>query len=96
MAYSRSEQETVLVFEAETNEWSVYSTVPKHIRKIIEIAEVTEFLEMDANDNPAAIRATLSAKQVTMKKERVLTDEQRQEMSERMRVLAEKRNEESK
>jgi len=86
MAYSKSEQETVLVYEAETNTWSAFSTVPKHIRKLQSIADVT-LTENDANGNPVAAKATLTAKQVSMKKERVLTEEQREEMSARMRNL---------
>lgn len=34
MAIPRNEQETTLVYEAESNTWSVYSNVPKHIRRI--------------------------------------------------------------
>lgn len=86
MAYPRTEQETVLVYEAETNSWSAYSTVPKHIRKLQTIADV-EVIEIDEHGNPAAAKATLSAKQVSMKKERVLSEEQRKKMSERMSNL---------
>jgi hypothetical protein len=84
MAYPRSEQETVLVFDAETNEWSAYSTVPKHIRKLASLTEVT-VLETDEHGNPAAARATLTTKMVSMKKERVLTEEQRNAMRDRMK-----------
>jgi hypothetical protein len=86
MAYSKTEQETVLVYEAETNSWSAYSTVPKHIRKLQAIADGT-ITEIDEHGNPSAAKAVLNAKQVSMKKERVLTDEQREEMSARMRNL---------
>ena len=34
MGYSRDEQETSLVFDNSTGDWTVYSTVPKHIRKL--------------------------------------------------------------
>jgi hypothetical protein len=86
MAYSKAEQETVLVYEAESNSWLAYSSVPKHIRKLQSIADVT-VTEIDAHGNPAAAKAVLTAKQVSMKKERVLTEEQREEMSARMRNL---------
>ena len=36
MGYSRDEQETSLVFDNSTGEWTVYSTVPKHIRKPVD------------------------------------------------------------
>ena len=86
MAYPKAEQETVLVFEAETNVWSAYSTVPKHIRKLQSLTDV-EVLEIDEHGNPAAAKAKLTAKQVSMKKERVLSEAQRKEMSERMRNI---------
>jgi hypothetical protein len=34
MAYAKTEQETVLVFDNDKNLWKAYSTIPKHIRKI--------------------------------------------------------------
>jgi hypothetical protein len=86
MAYSKAEQETVLVYEAETNTWAAYSTVPKHIRKLQAITDVT-ITEVDDKGNPAAAKAVLTEKQVSMKKERVLTEEQREELSKRMRNL---------
>ena len=95
MAYSKAEQETVLVFEAETNAWSAYSTVPKHIRKLQSLTDV-EVIEIDEHGNPAAAKATLTAKQVSMKKERVMSEEHRAEMSARMKRLAQERKEESK
>lgn len=86
MAYPRSEQETTLVYETETNEWRAYSTVPKHIRKLQSLVDV-DVLEVDDNSNPIAVKAVLSDKQVAMKKERVYTAEQRQRMAEQARRL---------
>ncbi|MGC4375742.1 hypothetical protein WD019_02205 [Fictibacillus sp. Mic-4] len=77
MAYPRTEQETVLVYDAVTNEWSAYSTVPKHIRKLQSLTNVN-ILEFDEHGNPSAAKCTLTAKQVTMKKERVITEAQRE------------------
>lgn len=86
MAYPRDEQETVLVYEATTDTWRFYSTVPKHIRKVQSITDV-EILEIDEHGNPSAVKAELSPKQVSMKKERVMTEEQRQAAAERLRNL---------
>ncbi|MCA1025691.1 hypothetical protein LCM23_06275 [Cytobacillus kochii] len=80
--YSREEQETCLVFEVETGEWKVYSTIPKHIRKLMELGEMT-VVDKDG-DRPTAISGILSEKQVSMKKVRVLSEEQKQKLSERM------------
>ncbi|MBT2615310.1 MULTISPECIES: hypothetical protein [unclassified Bacillus (in: firmicutes)] len=82
MAYSREEQETSLVFDNSTSNWTVYSTVPKHIRKL---ANLTELIVLESEDDrPIAVRGTLTEKQVSMKKERVYTDEQRERAAERL------------
>ncbi|MGE6379916.1 hypothetical protein [Peribacillus muralis] len=82
MGYSREEQETSLVFDNSTGEWTVYSTVPKHIRKLTNLTELI-VLETE-DDRPIAVRGTLTEKQVSMKKERVYTDEQRERAAERL------------
>lgn len=83
MAYPKIEQETVLVYESETGEWSAYSTVPKHIRKLSELTDVT-VLETEDNGEPKAVRGNLTDKQVRLVKERVLTEEQREELRRRL------------
>lgn len=32
--YEKEEQETVIVFEPAINQWDIYTTVPKHIRRL--------------------------------------------------------------
>ncbi|HFK1661939.1 hypothetical protein [Bacillus cereus] len=32
--YEKEEQETVIVFEPATNLWDIYTTVPKHIKRL--------------------------------------------------------------
>lgn len=82
MGYSRDEQETSLVFDNSTGKWTVYSTVPKHIRKLSNLTELI-VLEYE-DDRPIAVSGTLTEKQVTMKKERVYTHEQREQAAERL------------
>ncbi|MFB6800433.1 hypothetical protein ACFCVU_04315 [Peribacillus butanolivorans] len=82
MAYSREEQETSLVFDNSTGEWTVYSTVPKHIRKLANLTEL--FVLEYEDDRPIAVKGSLTEKQVSMKKERVYTDEQREKAAERL------------
>lgn len=90
MAYAKSEQETVLVFDYELNLWRAYSTVPKHIRKLMSIAEM-ETVETE-DDRPIAIKGTLTEKQVSMKKPRVYTEKQLEEFKQRGKALAKKTN----
>lgn len=73
MAYAKSEQETVLVYDYEKNVWEVYSTVPKHIRKLMSIGDMK--IKESENDRPIAVQGKLSDKQVSMKKIRVLSEE---------------------
>ena len=82
MGYSRDEQETSLVFDNSTGDWTVYSTVPKHIRKLSNLTEL--FVIESEDDRPIAVRGTLTEKQVSMKKERVYTDEQKERAAERL------------
>ncbi|PGW64291.1 hypothetical protein COE18_06555 [Bacillus cereus] len=82
MIYSREEQETTLVFDYSTGEWNVYSTVPKHIRKLSNLCELQTLEEEDGR--PTAVKGILQEKQVTMKKLRVMTEEQRQKAAERL------------
>jgi hypothetical protein len=85
MGYSREEQETSLVFDNSTGEWTVYSTVPKHIRKLSNLAEL--FVLESEDDRPIAVRGNLLEKQVSMKnvpKKREMTEEQRQQAAERL------------
>ncbi|PEM36765.1 hypothetical protein COF81_08130 [Bacillus pseudomycoides] len=82
MAYSREEQETTMVFDNSSGQWSVYSTVPKHIRKLANLCELQTLEEEDGR--PTAVKGVLQEKQVTMKNLRVMTKEQRQKAAERL------------
>ncbi|QOK28049.1 hypothetical protein IIE26_05100 [Cytobacillus oceanisediminis] len=84
MGYSKSEQETVLAFDYEKNVWKAYSTVPKHIRKLMAIGEM-KIIESE-NDKPICVQGVLSEKQVSMKKERILSEETKEKL--RLKALA--------
>lgn len=89
MSYTKSEQETVLVFDYEENVWNVYSTVPKHIRKLMNIGDMV--IKEEEEGRPISISGILSEKQVSMKKPRVFTEEQKEELKLRGKVLAGKK-----
>ncbi|WLR53565.1 hypothetical protein LC048_13635 [Mesobacillus subterraneus] len=84
MGYAKSEQETVLAFDYDNNVWKVYSTVPKHIRKLMSIGEM-EIVE-EENSRPICVKGELSEKQVSMKKQRILSEEEKERL--RLRGLA--------
>ncbi|RWQ72515.1 hypothetical protein [Bacillus cereus] len=87
--YSVKEQETVLTFDNETKEWSAYSCVPKHIRKLVALVgeENVTVIESDNNGNSLAVRCTLQEKNVSMKRLRTYSEDQKREMAERMRAV---------
>lgn len=85
MGYSKEEQETILVFDYSKGEWSVYSTVPKHIRKLAKLTDL-ETVESE-NGRPIAVKGILTEKMVTMKKERVMSESQKQKLSDRMKKV---------
>ncbi|TKI98156.1 hypothetical protein FC699_05330 [Bacillus wiedmannii] len=55
--YDKEEQETVIVFEPATNLWDIYTTVPKHIRRLKNdyIASVFK-VEKDSEGKSIAVR----------------------------------------
>lgn len=86
--YSTKEQETVLTYDNETKEWSAYSCVPKHIRKLVEIVgeENVTVIESDG-ENMLAVKCTLQEKNISMKRLRTYSEDQKREMAERMRAV---------
>jgi hypothetical protein len=78
MGYAKSEQETVLAFDYDKNVWKVYSTVPKHIRKLMSIGDIR--IVEEENDRPICVQGELTEKQVSMKKIRVLSEETKEKL----------------
>lgn len=88
MGYPKFEQETVLAYDYDKNVWKAYSTVPKHIRKLMAISEM-KIIESE-NDKPICVQGVLNEKQVTMKKERILSEETKEKLRLRGLALKEK------
>ncbi|KAB7657630.1 MULTISPECIES: hypothetical protein [Bacillus] len=88
--YSTKEQETVLTFDNETKEWSAYSCVPKHIRKLLEIVGEENVTVIESDDgNILAVKCTLQEKNVSIKRLRTYSEDQKRKMAERMRAVRE-------
>lgn len=88
MGYAKYEQETALVFDYETGIWKAYSTVPKHIRKLMSIGSM-QIVE-EENGRPICVMGELSEKQVSMKKQRVLSAEEKERLRQRGLAMKEK------
>jgi hypothetical protein len=58
MAYSTDEQETVITYETVTREFVIYSTVPKHIRRLSKKMSMFELVRVDndSEGNPIALQ----------------------------------------
>lgn len=69
----------VLTFDTETKEWSAYSCVPKHIRKLVEIVreENVTVIESDNECKALAVKCTLQEKNVSMKRLRTYSENQK-------------------
>ncbi|TCI26654.1 hypothetical protein EVJ32_04585 [Exiguobacterium sp. SH5S4] len=90
MAYPKDEQETVIVYEAETGLWSFYSTHPPHIRKYKELLVDATMTEDQYGIN--SIRGRIEDANVRISKKRVMSEEQRAALAERMRKMREAQN----
>ncbi|MFP7447098.1 hypothetical protein SFC50_25725 [Bacillus infantis] len=89
MAYAKTEQETVLVFDNDKNLWKAYSTIPKHIRKLQSLGDMQIIEEEDGR--PICVQGELTEKQVSMKKERVISEETKEKLRLQGLALAESR-----
>ncbi|MEH7116018.1 hypothetical protein V7128_01165 [Neobacillus vireti] len=91
MGYSKEEQETTLVYEAETGEWIGYSCYSPHITKIVKLLGIeninAEYEE--GRESPLSIEFKLKGNQVSFRKgeKREMSEEQREKAAERMRNL---------
>lgn len=81
MAFPKAEQETILNFDVETGKWNLYTSYPPHIRKYRELVENPR--EVSDQTGVASLSGTLTSVNVSVRKKRVLTEEQRAELSER-------------
>ena len=82
----RTEQETVLVFNAETKRWTMHSTYPPHMRKwgalIEDVASVSE------DETEVSVEGEMvEGLSVSLRKKRVMSEEQRQLAGERLAKL---------
>ena len=91
MGYSKEEQETSLVYEAETGEWIGYSCYSPHITKILKLIgiENVDAECEDGRESPLSIKFKLKGNQVSFRKgeKREMSEEQKQKAAERMRNL---------
>lgn len=59
--YNREEQETVIVYDCEKNSFDIYTSVPKHIRRLEKLYQIDRFsdIEKDSEGNHIGVRITV-------------------------------------
>lgn len=86
----RTEQETVLVFNAETKRWTMHSTYPPHMRKWGDLIEDPASVSEDGAE-VSVEGEMVEGLSVSLRKKRVMSEEQRQLAGERLAKLREAR-----
>lgn len=86
MAIPRSEQETVLVFNAETKRWTMHSTYPPHMRKWGDLLTDPKAISEDGAE-VSVEGEMVEGISVSLRKKRVMSEEQRQLAGERLAKL---------
>ncbi|OTF89713.1 hypothetical protein [Ligilactobacillus salivarius] len=87
---SREERETILTYEEETNQWHIYSDVPKHARKYEKFIDESKNHRKGYNINGgqlAMIDGYVIGGNVGIRKK--MSDKERKAISERMKKLRE-------
>lgn len=74
--YSREEMETTCNYDYVNGEWDIYTTVPKHITKLLkQYGDKVEVLEKIDGGREVAVRVTIQEDIITFR--RVLTQEEK-------------------
>lgn len=81
----RNEQETIIIYDVALEQWEVYSNYPPHIRKYRD--KVIPKREEFYSDNTEKMLDGVIEGSVSVRGKVKLSDEQRKEISERMKKL---------
>lgn len=82
----RSEQETIVIFDVEVGKWHIDTTYPPHVRKY---GFAIEKIEEKTQDRLSGWISDEYSSSFMVKKRRKLTEEQREELANRMAKLRE-------
>lgn len=83
---SRSEQETIISYDRESDEWRFYSDVPKHCRKW-ETRISPDRLERADNGELVLLEGVITHSHVTIAKNAVMSEENKAKSAARLRAL---------
>lgn len=85
---SREERETILTYEEETNQWHIYTDVPKHARKYEKYIDISKNHRKGYSANSGQlvmIDGYIADGNVGISKKRKLTEKQRQKLVENLK-----------
>jgi hypothetical protein len=85
----RNEQETIISYDRELEEWHYYSDVPKHNRKYRDLVQ-NATMTIEENGDITRMEGTISGNVLIMKR-RTMTDAQRKEAAARLKQAREAR-----
>ena len=92
MTTPRSEQETILSYDWESDEWHYYSDVPKHNRKWADLVQKrTQYVEKDGTIE--ILEGTIQGS-VSIRKHTVMSEETRAKAAARLKAYRDKKLEE--
>jgi hypothetical protein len=95
MALSKEERETIILTSDADDEWQIYTCQQKIMTKMKNLGIFPFKVDVDKDGNEVAKYYKVGYKQVSFRKEssgRNLTDEQREELAERMRKARQEKN----
>lgn len=85
---SREERETILTYEEETNQWHIYTDVPKHARKYEKYVDESKSHRKGysvSSGQLVMIDGYVADGNVGISKKRKLTEKQRQKLAENLK-----------
>ena len=94
MTTPRSEQETIISYDRDLDQWHYYSDVPKHNRKWADLVEKrTQYVEK--NGTIEIIEGTIQGS-VSIRKHTVMSEETRAKAAARLKAYRDKKSEDEK
>jgi len=92
MTTPRSEQETIISYDRDLDQWHYYSDVPKHNRKWADLVEKrTQYVEK--NGTIEILEGTIQGS-VSIRKHTVMSEETRAKAAARLKAYRDKKSEE--
>ncbi len=94
MTTPRSEQETIISYDRDLDQWHYYSDVPKHNRKWADLVEKrTQYVEK--NGTIEILEGTIQGS-VSIRKHTVMSEETRAKAAARLKAYRDKKSEDEK